>query len=141
MIHKPKMEKMEEIDIINYGDENDGGKRRSWRLAKTGARIKHKACRDWKLNEKIYLEASESKWNKEKKRRGKEEEEEGTRSEESSLVLGEIKTSKNNKKKTSDDTTHMPTSFTMNTMHFTFKVAPSPGKQNDNPLMMTTSPV
>lgn len=57
--------------------------------------------------------------------------------EENSSALEEVKIKK--RKKVSLDTTHVSTSFTMNTMDFTSNVILSPKNAKDTSSMMTTS--
>lgn len=49
-MQKSKMEKMKEIDLIDFGEDNDEGRRRFGRLAKSRATVKQKTYRNWKLN-------------------------------------------------------------------------------------------
>lgn len=67
---------MEENELIITRHENDGGRRKFRRLAKSKARMKKKICRDREINEKRESKDRKRKGNKEKKIIGKEKEEE-----------------------------------------------------------------
>ena len=114
---------MEEINLIDSQNENDGGSRRSTRLDKSRIRTKQKQFRNCEINEDIELEESERKENKEKKRMGKEEDGVGMMTE-YILALKDLKINKKKKKKFSHNTTHVFASFTMNMVDFTSKYAP-----------------